>query len=120
MNNLDKMLYLKMGNKLIFKEPLKGMKYAVENYQNQNSNMNNRYNIYKPGYNQQSNAPNPNNASNKYPMNNNNRKLNLQNMDVIPKFIYYENSQDMNKDLANKLFEKKNKLNTLVNTYISK
>lgn len=120
MNNLDKMLYLKMGNKLIFKEPLKGMKYAVENYQNQNSNMNNRYNIYKPGYNQQSNAPNPNNASNKYPMNNNNRKLNLQNMDVIPKFIYYENSQDMNKDLANKLFEKKNKLNTLVNAYISK
>ena len=91
MNNLDKMLYLKMGNKLIFKEPLKGMKYAVENYQNQNSNMNNRYNIYKPGYNQQSNAPNPNNSSNKYPMNNNNRKINLQNMDVIPKFIYYEN-----------------------------
>ena len=120
MNNLDKMLYLKMGNKLIFKEPLKGMKYAVENYQNQNSNMNNRYNIYKPGYNQQSNAPNPSNSSNKYPMNNNNRKLNLQNMDVIPKFIYYENSQDMNKDLANKLFEKKNKLNTLVNAYISK
>ena len=120
MNNLDKMLYLKMGNKLIFKEPLKGMKYAVENYQNQNSNMNNRYNIYKPGYNQQSNAPNPSNSSNKYPMNNNNRKFNLQNMDVIPKFIYYENSQDMNKDLANKLFEKKNKLNTLVNAYISK
>ena len=41
-------------------------------------------------------------------------------MDVITKFIYYENSQDMNKDLVCKLFEKKNKLNTLVNVYISK
>ena len=41
-------------------------------------------------------------------------------MDVIPKFIYYENDQEMNKELANKLFEKKNKLNTLVNAYISK
>lgn len=124
MNGLDKMLYLKMGNKLIFKEPLKGIKYAVDQYQNQNSNINrnNMYNIYKPGYNQQSNTSNQSNAQNKYNMNNNNntRKLRLQNMDVIPKFIYYENDQEMNKELANKLFEKKNKLNTLVNTYISK
>jgi hypothetical protein len=125
MNNLDRMLYLKMGNKLIFKEPLKGIKYAVDQYQNQNSNMNrnNMYNVYKPGYNQPSNVSNPNNAPNKYNMNNNNnntRKLKLQNMDVIPKFIYYENDQEMNKELAYKLFEKKNKLNTLVNTYISK
>ena len=36
MNNLYKMLYLKMGNKLIFKEPLKEMKYEVVNVQNQN------------------------------------------------------------------------------------
>ena len=126
MNNLDRMLYLKMGNKLIFKEPLKGIKYAVDQYQNQNSNMNrnNMYNMYKPGYNQPSNVSNQNNAPNKYNMNNNNnnntRKLRLQNMDVIPKFIYYENDQEMNKELAYKLFEKKNKLNTLVNTYISK
>ena len=124
MNGLDKMLYLKMGNKLIFKEPLKGIKYAVDQYQNQNSNMNrnNMYNIYKPGYNQQSNTSNQNNGQNIYNMNNNNntRKLRLQNMDVIPKFIYYESDQEMNKELANKLFEKKNKLNTLVNTYISK
>ena len=123
MNNLDKMLYLKMGNKLIFKEPLKGIKYAVDQYQNQNSNMNrnNMYNIYKPGYNPQNNTSNQNNAPNKYNMNNNNtRKLKLQNMDVIPKFIYYGNDQEMNKELAYKLFEKKNKLNTLVNTYISK
>ena len=125
MNNLDRMLYLKMGNKLIFKEPLKGIKYAVDQYQNQNSNMNrnNMYNMYKPGYNQPSNVSNQNNAPNKYNMNNNNnntRKLKLQNMDVIPKFIYYENDQEMNKELAYKLFEKKNKLNTLVNTYISK
>ena len=98
MNGLDKMLYLKMGNKLIFKEPLKGIKYAVDQYQNQNSNMNrnNMYNIYKPGYNQQSNTSNQNNAQNKYNMNNNNntRKLRLQNMDVIPKFIYYENDHE--------------------------
>ena len=123
MNGLDKMLYLKMGNKLIFKEPLKGIKYAVDQYQNQNSNMNrnNMYNIYKPGYNPQNNTSNQNNAPNKYNMNNNNtRKLKLQNMDVIPKFIYYGNDQEMNKELAYKLFEKKNKLNTLVNTYISK
>jgi hypothetical protein len=112
-----------MGNKLIFKEPLKGIKYAVDQYQNQNSNMNrnNMYNIYKPGFNPQNNTSNQNNAPNKYNMNNNNtRKLKLQNMDVIPKFIYYGNDQEMNKELAYKLFEKKNKLNTLVNTYISK
>jgi hypothetical protein len=53
-------------------------------------------------------------------MNNNNLKLKLKNMDVIPKFIYYENGQDMNREMAYKLFEKKNKLNTLVNAYISK
>ena len=122
MNNLDKMLYLKMGNKLIFKEPLKGIKYAVDQYQNQNSNMNrnNMYNIYKPGYNPQNNTNNQHNAPNKYNMNNKNLKLKLQNMDVIPKFIYYDNGQDMNRELAYKLFEKKNKLNTLVNAYISK
>ena len=124
MNNLDKMLYLKMGNKLIFKEPLNGIKYAVEQYQNPNSNMNrnNMYNVYKPGYNPQNNVSNQNqsNAPNKYNMNNNNLKLKLKNMDVIPKFIYYENGQDMNREMAYKLFEKKNKLNTLVNAYISK
>jgi len=118
------MLYLKMGNKLIFKEPLNGIKYAVEQYQNPNSNMNrnNMYNVYKPGYNPQNNVSNQNqsNAPNKYNMNNNNLKLKLKNMDVIPKFIYYENGQDMNREMAYKLFEKKNKLNTLVNAYISK
>ena len=110
MNNLDKMLYLKMGNKLIFKEPLKGIKYAVEQYQNPNSNINRnpQYDIYKPNYN--------NNQNN---MNKGNRKRNYQNMDVIPKFIAFENSQEVNKELANKLVEKKDKLNLLINAYIS-
>ena len=51
-----------MGNKLIFKEPLKGIKYAVEQYQNPNSNIkrNDPYDIYKPNYNQQSNVNNNN------------------------------------------------------------
>ena len=117
MNNLDKMLYLKMGNKLIFKEPLKGIKYAVEQYQNPNSNIkrNDPYDIYKPNYNQQSNV----NNNNKYNMNQGNRKRNFQNMDIIPKFIAFENSQEVNKELANKLVEKKAKLNTFINAYIS-
>ena len=117
MNNLDKMLYLKMGNKLIFKEPLKGIKYAVEQFQNPNSNIkrNDPYDIYKPNYNQQSNV----NNNNKYNMNQGNRKRNFQNMDIIPKFIAFENSQEVNKELANKLVEKKAKLNTFINAYIS-
>ncbi len=117
MNNLDKMLYLKMGNKLIFKEPLKGIKYAVEQYQNPNPNIkrNDPYDIYKPNYNQQSNV----NNNHKYNMNQGNRKRNFQNMDIIPKFIAFENSQEVNKELANKLVEKKAKLNTFINAYIS-
>ena len=117
MNNLDKMLYLKMGNKLIFKEPLKGIKYAVEQYQNPNPNIkrNDPYDIYKPNYNQQNNV----NNNHKYNMNQGNRKRNFQNMDIIPKFIAFENSQEVNKELANKLVEKKAKLNTFINAYIS-
>ena len=112
MINLDKMLYLKMGNKLIFKEPLKGIKYAVEQYKNPNSqiNKNDRYDIYKPNYNQQSNVNN---------MNKGNRKRSFQNMDVIPKFIAFENSQEINKELAYKLLDKKTKLNTFINAYVS-
>ena len=118
MNNLDKMLYLKIGNKLIFQEPLNGIKYAVEQYKNQNSNnkRNDRYDIYKPNYNQQSNASN---KSNTYNNNQGNRKRSFKNMDVIPKFIAYENSQEVNKELAYKLGEKKAKLNTFINAYIS-
>ena len=118
MNNLDKMLYLKMGNKLIFQEPLNGIKYTVEQYKNQNSNnkRNDRYDIYKPNYNQQSNASN---KSNTYNNNQGNRKRSFKNMDVIPKFIAYENSQEVNKELAYKLGEKKVKLNTFINAYIS-
>ena len=117
MNNLDKMLYLKMGNKLIFKEPLKGIKYAVEQYQNPNPNIkrNDPYDIYKPNYNQQNNV----NNNHKYNINQGNRKRNFQNMDIIPKFIAFENSQEVNKELANKLVEKKAKLNTFINAYIS-
>ena len=40
-------------------------------------------------------------------------------MDIIPKFIAFENSQEVNKELANKLVEKKAKLNTFINAYIS-
>ena len=118
MNNLDKMLYLKMGNKLIFQEPLNGIKYAVEQYKNQNSNnkRNDRYDIYKPNYNQQSNISN---KPNTYNNNQGNRKRSFKNMDVIPKFIAYENSQEVNKELAYKLGEKKAKLNTFINAYIS-
>ena len=118
MNNLDKMLYLKMGNKLIFQEPLNGINYAVEQYKNQNSSnkRNDRYDIYKPNYNQQSNVSNKSNA---YNNNQGSRKRSFKNMDVIPKFIAYENSQEVNKELAYKLGEKKAKLNTFINAYIS-
>jgi len=120
-NNLGQMLFLKMGNKLVFKEPLKGIKYAVEQYKNSNVNINSNnqksnYDIYKPNYNQQSNIPNPNNNNNM----NRNRKLNFQNMDVLPKFIDIENSQDMNRELAHKLEEKTTKLKALINAYMSK
>lgn len=41
-------------------------------------------------------------------------------MDVIPKFIDYENcKKEVNRELAYKLAEKKTKLNTLINAYIS-
>ncbi len=126
MNNFDKMIFVKMGNKLIFKEPLKNIKYAVEQYQKSNVNIkrNDRYDIYKPNYNQQSNMSNKTNNSNysnnnNYNMNQGNRKRNFKNMDIIPKFIAYENSQEVNKELANKLVEKKAKLNTFINAYIS-
>ena len=109
--NIEQMLFLKMGNKLIFKEPLKGIKYAIE----QNQNMNEKYNVYKPAYNQQSNVNNYNNQ-NQYQ---NKRKMNFQNMDVIPKFIQNDNIQEQYKDLANKLNDKKGKLNIFINSYFS-
>lgn len=109
--NIEQMLFLKMGNKLIFKEPLKGIKYAIE----QNKNMNEKYNVYKPAYNQQSNVNNYNNQ-NQYQ---NKRKMNFQNMDVIPKFIQNDNIQEQYKDLANKLNDKKGKLNIFINSYFS-
>ena len=109
--NLEQTLFLKMGNKLIFKEPLQGIKYAIE----QNKNMNEKFNVYKPNYNQQSNYSNQNQFSNVT----NKRKMNYQNMDIIPKFIEDENIQEKYKDLANRLNDKKGKLNIFINSYFS-
>ena len=111
--SLEQTLFLKMGNKLIFKEPLKAIKYAIE----QNNNMNEKYNVYKPNYNQQSNYNNQNQYSNN--SNNNKRKMNYQNMDIIPKFIEDENINEKYKELANKLNDKKGKLNLFINSYFS-
>ena len=91
--SLSQTLCLKMGNKLIFKEPLQALKSL--------SNPNTRG--------QQSN----------YIPTGNKRKRNYEGMDIIPKFIANENMKEINLELLNRLCSKKNTFNKMVNAYFS-
>ena len=102
--NLSQFITLKMGNKFIFKEPLQSMK-ALKN----NNYMNN--NIQNNNYYPQNNFNNNNQR--------NNQKRNYQGMDIIPKFIANENMQEINKELLERLLQKKLIFNKMINSYFS-
>ena len=102
MMNLNQFIMLKMGNKIVFKEPI----HTIKSYSNQNFQRNNNFN--NNGYQQ-----------NNYSKYNNNNKRNYQGMDVIPKFIANENMQEVNRELLDRLLKKKVVFNKLMNTYFS-
>ena len=105
MMNQSNFITLKMGNKMLFKEPLQSLiSLSNPNYQTNNNNVSNRY---------QSNYYQPNN------INNNNKKRNYEGLDVIPKFIANENMKDINRELLYRLLTKKNIFNKMVNSYFS-
>ena len=101
--NPNQFIMLKMGNKMVFKEPL----HTIKSYSNQNYQGNNNFN--NNGYQQ--------NYYSKY--NNNNNKKNYQGMDVIPKFIANENMKEVNRELLDNLLKKKNIYYKLMKTYFS-
>ena len=93
---------LKMGNKYIFKEPLQNLRIQ------RNSNMNNKYqtnNYYAPK-NYNINARN-------------NHKRDYRSMDVIPKFVANENMKEINKELLNRMQNKKATFTKIIKTYFS-
>ena len=102
--NASQYITLKMGNKYIFKESLQALKSSSNsNYVNNNQ----RNNYYSP-----------NNYNN-----NNNRRMNpkrsYQGMDVIPKFIANQNMQEINKELLDRLSNKKVIFNKMMKSYFS-
>jgi hypothetical protein len=102
--NTSQYMTLKMGNKYIFKESLQALKSSNNsNYVNNNQ----RNNYYSP---------------NNYNNNNNRRmnpKRNYQGMDVIPKFIANQNMQEINKELLDRLSNKKVIFNKMMKSYFS-
>ena len=101
--NLSQYVSLKMGNKFIFKEPLKSLKSTGNNnYMNSNIQKKNYYS--------------PNNYNNNQ---GNLKKKNYQGMDIIPKFIANENMQEINKELLDRLLKKKAVFNKMMNSYFS-
>lgn len=96
---MNQFITLKMGNKLVFKDPLN----SIKSNQNQNYQGNNYNKAYQPNYNNQ-NKP---------------KKRNYEGMDVLPKFIATENMQEVNRELLDRLIKKKNIFNKMMNTYFS-
>ena len=95
MQNLAHFIVLKMGNKIVFKEPIQKIKANSNlNFQG-NSNYNNEFqkNYYSP---------------------NNFRKKSYEGMDIIPKFIANER---INRELLNRLLNKKNIFNKMMKSY---
>ena len=100
MINASQFISLKMGNKMVFREPLQSLKaVSNKNFQANNSN----FNRYQP--------------NNFYSPNNNIKKRNYEGMDVIPKFIANENMKEINGELLNRLLTKKNVFVKLMKTY---
>ena len=97
--NLNQYIFLKMGNKMIFRDPLNTIKaYSNQNFKNNYNNNVNQQNYYS-----------------KY----NNNKKNYQGMDVIPKFIANENMQEVNRELLDRLLKKKNIFDKMMRAYFS-
>ena len=100
MQSLPNFIVLKMGNKIVFKEPIQKIKAnSNQNFQG-NSNYNNGFqnNYYSP---------------------NNYRKKSYEGMDIIPKFIANENMKEVNRELLNRLSNKKNIFNKMMKSYFS-
>ena len=102
--NINQFIMLRMGNKIVFKEPI----HTIKSFSNQNFQGNNNFN--NNGYQQ--------NHYSKYNNNNNNKK-NYKGMDVIPKFIANENMKEVNRELLDGLLKKKNIYYKLMRTYFS-
>ena len=101
--NLSQYFTLKMGHKLIFKEPLQNLKIQRNsNYMNSNYQKNNYY------------SPNNYNINSRV-----NQKKNYQGMDVIPKFIANENMKEINRELLNRMQNKKATFTKILKTYFS-
>ena len=101
--NQSNCIILKMGNKIVFKDPIQ----SIKSFSNQNFQINNNNNIRF-----QSNYYQPNNF-------NNNKKRNYEGMDVIPKFIANDNMKEINRELLDRLLKKKNIFNKMVISYFS-
>jgi hypothetical protein len=95
MSNNSQYIALKMGNKLVFRDPLN----TIRSYPGQNYN-----NAYQSNYNNQ---------------NSNYKKRNYEGMDVLPKFIANENMKEVNRELLERLMKKKNIFNKMMNAYFS-
>ena len=101
--NYTQYLTLKMGNKYIFKEPLQNLRLQRNsNYMNSNYQKNNYY------------SPNNYNINTR-----NNHKKDYKGMDVIPKFIANENMKEINKELLNRMQNKKATFTKILKTYFS-
>lgn len=96
---------LKMGNKYIFREPLQNLTtQRTTNYMNTNFQKNNYYSAHPNNYNMNSR---------------NNPKRGYQDMDVIPKFIANENMKELNKELLDRIQNKKATFTKILKTYFS-
>ena len=101
MLNASQFISIKMGNKMVFKEPLQSLK----GYSNKNFQGSNNFNRYQP--------------NNFYSPNNNIKKRNYEGMDIIPKFIANENMKEINGELLDRLLKKKNIFIKLMKSYFS-
>ena len=103
MQNLNQFIVLKMGNKIVFKDPIQKIKA------NTNKNFQGNTNFKNYGF--QNNFYSPNS--------NINRKKSYERMDIIPKCIANENLKEVNRELLNRLSKKKNIFNKIMKAYFS-
>ena len=107
--NLSPFVMLKMGNKIVFKEPLQAIRH-INNNNYMNSNVQ-RNNYYSPN--------NYSNYNNNYSSASNIKKRNYENMDIMPKFMANKNMQELNKELLDRLSHKKAIFSKMIESYFS-
>ena len=89
MQNFGQFIVLRMGSKLVFKEPIQKIKSNTNKNFQGNTNINGfQNNFYSPN-------------------SNINRKKSYEGMDIIPKFIANENMKEVNRELLNRILKKK-------------